>query len=346
MLRESRNSSLHWADKTWSVLHARQLEASEDKLYDWPVYNLFENCDDLHAESLWEISFMREERPLISALHTCQELRDQVLQLLPDEAVLLSPDELKLVERMVFGDGTAELLVLEDSVAAEPLIRRLWCSMEWADEDRAYLHMPQALVTRLQPVMSSPRFEDQVASIFALGATIHAILYLDGGLAACDVLPQLRSSLPDRLSAESFAVLSRRWLKTSFDYIWRNRQMILIHPGLAEADSLVLQQGQPDLGQLSPEKVLGAAQGLLPEENPLFDQLTRLITNAVRPELTPEEAAADLMILAKQGVPIQAMREVLATLLTVQPTPAMLDTVAQLSMQIPRWPGFGSVVLH
>ena len=42
-------------------------------------------------------------------------------------------------------------------------------------------------------------------------------------------------------------------------------------------------------------------------------------------------------MLAKQGVSLQEMNEVLSSLLTVQPTRDMLEGVRQLYQQTPRW---------
>ena len=50
-----------------------------------------------------------------------------------------------------------------------------------------------------------------------------------------------------------------------------------------------------------------------------------------------EEAVEDLRMLAKQGVSLAEMNDVLASLLTVQPTMGMLSGVQQLYMMTPRW---------
>ena len=81
----------------------------------------------------------------------------------------------------------------------------------------------------------------------------------------------------------------------------------------------------------------GAVDGILPEEEPLFDRLYGLFIGATRPELTPEGAAEDLLMLAKQGVSLREMQEVLGTLLSIQPTAEMREAVALVHAQTPRW---------
>ena len=89
--------------------------------------------------------------------------------------------------------------------------------------------------------------------------------------------------------------------------------------------------------ELDEETMRGAMEGLMPEERPLFDHLYGLLCGATRPEITEEGAVEDLRMLAKQGVSLQEMQEVLATLLTVHPTQEMLQAVALLHRQTPRW---------
>ena len=81
----------------------------------------------------------------------------------------------------------------------------------------------------------------------------------------------------------------------------------------------------------------GAVDGILPEEEPLFDRLYGLFVGATRPELTPEGAAEDMLMLAKQGVSLQEMQEVLGSLLSIQPTEDMRRAVNLVHAQTPRW---------
>ena len=62
MLRQTNTRSLHWADKTMSVLRADQLEACEKDLAGLPSRCLFEaDCSNVDAEKLYDISFFAEE---------------------------------------------------------------------------------------------------------------------------------------------------------------------------------------------------------------------------------------------------------------------------------------------
>ena len=63
-------------------------------------------------------------------------------------------------------------------------------------------------------------------------------------------------------------------------------------------------------------------------------------------DLTLEEAVEDLRMLAKQGVSLEEMNEVLSSLLLVLPTPAMLEGVRMIYQQTPRWALMKSAVMH
>ena len=77
-------------------------------------------------------------------------------------------------------------------------------------------------------------------------------------------------------------------------------------------------------------------------ESPLYEQMLFTIADAVRPELTPEDAVEDLIILAKQDVPYADMKEVLSSMLVSIPTAEMLSALRDLSDRIPRWIWFSS----
>ena len=89
MLRETNVQRLHWADKTMSVIRQEQLEACEKRLSALPTKTVFDICDDLHTEEIWQCSYDAQEHPHMDALHTYKALRAQVLGRLAAEAALL-----------------------------------------------------------------------------------------------------------------------------------------------------------------------------------------------------------------------------------------------------------------
>lgn len=338
MLRETNVQTLHWADKTMSVLKARQLEACESRLATLPIFGLFSGCSASNVEELWACSFDAQEHPTLTALHTPAQLQAQVLTLLPAEAALLSMEEYALVDRLLAFDGQAELMDWEESGAAEALVRRLWCSVS-TQEDRVFIHLPRELMLPLQCAMHAKAHLQLRDKLYRYDATIRGLMYIGGLL---HVETPLRHLMADVLQGTHAAdpTLAMRYLRTTYDYTYDSHgQMLLLHPGLAEPERLLRTLAiRPDTHlELDEGDMIGAMHGRLPAEAPLYEMMAGLLVDAVRPEITLGEAVEDLMMLAKQGVSLEEMNAVLATLLTVQPTQRMLDGVQRLHLMTPRW---------
>lgn len=338
MLRETNVQRLHWADKTMSVIRQEQLEACERRLSGLPRVTVFELSDDLRAEEIWQCSYDAQEQPRLQSLHTCKALRAQVLGRLPAEAALLSIEEHLLAERLITLGGTAELIDWEETQAAESLVRRLWCTISRRD-GRTVVHMPGALLTPLTLTLSSHQHQDLREKLMRHDAVIRGLLYIGGLLHYEEPLYHLMTDvLQDSYACD--LTLALRYLRSAYDYTYDRRgDMLLLHPGLADPDRLIsLQCPTPEYAvELSEDVMRGAIDGLLPEEEPLFDRLYGLFTGATRPELTPEGAAEDLLMLAKQGVSLQEMQEVLGTLLSIHPTEEMRQAVTLVHAHTPRW---------
>ena len=338
MLRETNVQRLHWADKTMSVIRQEQLEACEKRLLALPKETVFDLADELHTEEIWQCSYDAQEHPRLEKLHTRKELRAQVLGSLAAEAALLSVEEHLLVERLVTLGGTAELIDWEETTAAESLVRRLWCTITRTG-GRTTVHMPEALLTPLTLTISSHQHQEIRDRLMRHDSVIRAMLYIGGLLHYEEPLYHLMADVLEGSYAADLT-LAMRYLRAAYDYTYdRSGDMLLLHPGLADPERLLRMRppAQEFSIELSEETMRGAIDGLLPEEEPLFDRLYGLFQGATRPELTPEGAAEDLLMLAKQGVSLTEMQEVLGTLLSVQPTEEMRRAVALVHAQTPRW---------
>lgn len=338
MLRETNVQRLHWADKTMSVLRQEQLEACEKRLSLLPDVTVFDLTDDLRTEEIWQCSYDAQEHPQLQKLHTRKELRAQVLGSLASEAALLSVEEHLLVERLVSLGGTAELIDWEETQAAESLVRRMWCTIA-KHGGRTVVRLPEALLPPLTLALSSHPHQELRENLMRHDAVIRGLLYIGGLLHYEEPLYHLMSDvLKDTYACD--LNLAMRYLRAAYDYTYdRNGDMLLLHPGLADPEHLMMQhQPHPEMAvELDEETMRGAVDGILPEELPLFDKLYGLFIGATRPELTPEGAAEDLLMLAKQGVSLAEMQEVLGSLLSVQPTEEMRRAVTLVHAQTPRW---------
>ncbi len=338
MLREANVQTLTWADKTMSVLKAQELEACEKRLAGLPDFGLFGECDDARAETLWACSYDAQEHPHAVTLHTARGLQAQVLTVLPAEAALLSPMEHSLLERLLILEGEAELMDLGEMSAAESLVRRLWCTVRLLDDNRVLVRLPDALRTPLQLVLDAKAHGALRDRLMMYSLSIEAALYTVGMLPYPEPLAVLREQVLKGTYADDPG-LALRFLRVSYDYMYdAEGQMLLLHPGLTDPARLMDRCAHVTEAPISLEGGLKPDPlGRLPLEQKLLEKMTLLLLGAVRPELTEIIAAQDLLMLAKQGVSLAEMTEVLSSLLTIRPTGAMLACLRQLHDFTPRW---------
>ena len=346
MLRQGNTHPYHWADKTMSVLRANQLEACEKDLAGLPRCCLFDpDCSDEDAECFYQMSFFPREdrnRPEIM-LHSVEQLRVRVLSSFAPELALLSPDEHDLMVRLVLFGGKLVLQDMEELIPARSLVRRLWCRTV-PEEGARVLYMPHQLCASALLLLAGDGHRKIRDIVEQVQENTDNSLYLMGMTQASGPLLHLQPLLRGTY-AENRPDLIERFLCSGFDYIYDQAgRMILIHPGLADPESML--QNMPAAAgacqEMSASALRDASDSVGDLESPLYEQMLFLIADAVRPELTPEDAVEDLIILAKQDVPYQDMKEVLSSVLVSLPTPEMLKALRDLSDRIPRWIWFSS----
>ena len=349
MLRQGNTRPFHWADKTMSVLRADQLEACEKELAGLPPFSLFDaSCQDIHAEELYDLSYYASEDRsdhTAPSLHTANELRIRVLSSFSPETALLPSEEHDLLVRLVLFGGHIALQDWNDLIPARSLIRRLWCRGEWKD-NTLVLYMPHQLCATSLVLLASDEHKNIRDIVDQVTESIDNTLYLNGVLQAAGPIRHLTSLLKGTC-AEGRTDLIRRLMYASFDYVFDSSgNLTLIHPGLADPDRMICQMSAPDVSDtfqgLSLDLLNNASASVMDLESPLYDQMLSVLLGSVRPELTPEDAVEDLIILAKQGVSLKDMKEVLSSMLVSIPTPDMLKSLENLQRQIPRWLYFSS----
>ncbi len=346
MLRQGDTHPYHWADKTMSVLRANQLEACEKDLAGLPCRCLFDaDCTDTDAEAFYQMSFFpREDRNSRDiTLHTVEQLRVRVLSSFAPELALLSPEEHDLMVRLVLFGGKLILQDWEELIPARSMVRRLWCRTGLEDGVRT-LYMPHQLCASALLLLAGDGHRKIRDIVEQVQENIDNTLYLMGMTQASGPMLHLRSLLKDTY-AENRPDLIERFLCSGFDYIFDGTgRLMLIHPGLADPDAMLasMPAASGACQEMSAEALRSASDSVSDLESPLYEQMLFSIADAVRPELTPEDAVEDLIILAKQDVPFPDMREVLSSLLVSLPTAEMLKALRDLSDRIPRWIWFSS----
>ena len=339
MLRQRDTRPLHWADKTMSVMRTEQLEACERDLAGLPSYCLFEpECGNVDAEKLYELSFFTEEdrkasgRSLRPALHTVEQLRNRVLHTFAQECALLSVEEHDLLVRAVLFGGRTLLMDWNELIPARALVRRLWCRVEGNGENTVLI-IPHQLCASALLLLAGDSHKAVRDIVEQVHDTIENTLYLLGAARAAGPSRHLTALLKGTC-AEGHPELVNRFLLAGYDYVYdRGGSLLLIHPGLAEPEKMM---GITNT-EMNPEALSNASDSISDLESPIYERMHGLLVDVTRPEITPEDAVEDLIILAKQEVPWKDMLEVLSSLLICQPTPEMRSALKELSDRIPRW---------
>ena len=338
---------LNWADHTMSIMQERKLEACATRLNAALPYGLFDLKDDTQVETLWRLSYDAQEHPRMASLHTAEGLRRQVLRDLPAEAALLSVQEQHLLERLMATGGRMPLLDLEESRPAESLVRRMWCVLEWED-DRPLLRLPEALMNPLIMLLGEARHQELREQVYRFDAMLRGLMYIGGFLHYQEPMRRLIEEVlrPARVNATEGLVL--RFFRASYEYTYDDAgDLVLLHPGLAQLERLIPpHRARPAVPSIDPAMLMCAVMGVLPGETEVCEQMERLLSGAVRPELTPALAVDDLRMLIKQGVDMDALTEVLGTLLTTRPTSAMMDGLRSLYLHTPRWCGHAAAMVQ
>ena len=334
-----------WGEMTMSMMREKQFEACERRLFAYPSVGLFsQKATELDAMRLLSGSFEKTNDQMLTTL---SELRQRVMFRLPLEAQYVSVGEMQLLERLLMNDGEILLGEWDDIGAAEALVRRLWCSFR-ADGEEWTLMLPKALHESIMLAIHMPEMAAARERVFRFEATIHGLLYIAGLLHSAqpvDVFMREVMRRDDDLAME----VALRYLQSTFEYVTdANGDLILLHPGLA--DPYRMFQMQPVEGiftlELSQEVIAGGMNGILPEEIPLHEMLCGALRGALRPEFDLGEAAEDLRMLAKQGVELHEMEEVMASMLSVLPTQPMKDALKMLYQCTPHWMGLKTALVQ
>ena len=346
MLRTVNTAAAHWADKTMSVLRTQQLEACEKDLAGLPERCLFDaDCTDADAEDFYRLSFFpREDRSRKEwTLHTVEQLRVRVLSSFAPELALLSPEEHDLLVRLVLFGGKLFLREWDELIPALSLVRRLWCRIENGN-GLCRLLMPHQLCASALLLLAGEGHKKIRDIVEQVRENVDNSLYLMGMTQARSPMLHLQTLLKDTY-AENRPDLIERFLFSAFDCVYDEAgRLILIHPGLADPAAMLrlLPAASCACGEMSAAALREASDSVGDLENPLYERMLFSVADAVRPEITPEDAVEDLIILAKQDVPYEIMKEVLSSMLVSLPTEEMLKALEDLSARIPRWIWFSS----
>ena len=345
MLREV-TTHVDWTEKTMSMMREKQFEACERRLSAYWGPGLFSSgMTDAGVQVLLERSYYGEE--IKGRLLSVEDLRAQVMELIPLEVIYLSSGESSLLERMLIADGEVTLTEWDDIGAVEALVSRLWCTIHMSEADWI-LELSRALHMPILMAMNSQEYSRTRDLLFHYDAMIMSLLYIAGFLHCAQPIYTFIREVMGRDDPVAIN-LARRHLKSTYEYMKDGRHgLILLHPGLADPYRLIsaISREETFILKLSQEMLAGGMNGLFLEEEPLHEAMCGVLDGFLRPEYDVLEATEDLRMLAKQDVSLQEMETVMASMLCVLPTRAMKQALQNLHQCTPHWIGLRADLQH
>lgn len=268
-----------------------------------------------------------------------QTLKAVMLSTIEEDIDTLATEEYTLVERMLINGGTVTLDSVGELEAAYTLRMRMWCDLGSIGGEPVASLDPD-LLELLPPRMMRLEHMERRARIFIFEGMLHGILYVSGFLD--DRMPRARfvKEVLQAEDSEKNRRLAGNFLEASFDTYELAGCNLLVHEALADPEMLastLAEYGAFQIPELTSSQMAASMNGLLPEETTPDEKLQRALIGALRPEYEPHEVTTDLRFLAKQGAPMHALREIMASTLAVLPTEYMDGALREMRHHARRW---------
>lgn len=337
MLRTGMDPFLPWSSKTMTMIQTEQADECEACLRGIPSVSLFDpQCTDQDAEILFAASFFKLEDKH-RRLHSIEELKKLVMNLFPAELALLSCNERDLMMKLMFFSHQVPLHTDNDICAGYQLVRRLWCKILHTEKGLA-LTLPLQLRTAALILLGNENYKNIRNLLDSSEANIRNTLYLAGMVQEKGPFDHLRGLLAGTPASDP--MLLKRYFHCEYDYCYdRLGQEVLIHPGLASLDILESMNGYHGdaMVEMDEASLIAAIDSLDQLEKPVYDRVLANLKSHIRPELSAEESAEDLLILAKQNVSSADMVEAASSMVVGLASQELKKSVLDLHDRIPRW---------
>ncbi|MBR6705525.1 MAG: hypothetical protein IKI84_02445 [Clostridia bacterium] len=338
MIRYSGCASSAWEDRLKSVLEEKQMNACRDRVFSWGSRSLFDDIGALEYAMIRQRSYEAGERAI-----TCgpEKLRTRVLSQARDEAVCLGRGEDELIKKAVVSGWSAAVDDWDQIPALESLLKRLWCSVSFQDDDTPVLTVAPELREAILEGMKNEGYIPARDALFRLGTMLHSIRYIYGFVFPCPLVDQFIAESKKR-GIEFDKKLTQRFIMAEFDYMYTSDgQLFLPHPALAYPEKILSADGIPGYAatEISFESMLGGMGGILPEEVPSVTCLKGVLMGGIRPESDLNEAVDDLRFMAKQGAGLKDMTRIMKSYLAVMPSGRMIDALERVRQEAVLWTG-------
>ncbi len=322
-----------WPDKTLEAMQKRRFEQSVKGMEPLAANRLAAMPQDKLQRRLEQSWQNVKRKPMYHQQLT--QVWKCVLENIEAQADCLSNEEHDLVERAIILGGTARIEDAAELEAAHALALRLWANVGLISGQPC---MELELAVRQPVARAFAREEhDRIrARLNGFHDYLTATLYRVGAMD--DRQPQrmiLREVLNGNEQDETLNQLARRYLWASYDCMDYSDGVMLIHPALADPQSVI--HGKQRSGILMNPTGNVSYTDILPEEIPLQREVEQAIFGALRDGRRAEDVARSLRLLCKQGAPLAALEEVLQASLIVYLSEPMRAALSDMFIQMPKW---------
>ncbi|MBR5301769.1 MAG: hypothetical protein IKU38_02945 [Clostridia bacterium] len=322
-----------WREKTIEAMQRRRFEQCIAQLPPLGALRLAElspSSFERRLEQCWQDV---ERKPMRAQQLT--QVWKSVLSSIDIQADCLSREEHELVERALILGGSVQIEDAQELEAARALSLRLWASVGLVS-GKPVLELETPVLEPAARAFARDEHEQIRQQLDGFHAWLTGTLYRVGALD--DRQPQqqlLDSILPHRAEPELRIQLARRYLWASCDCVDYSGGVMLVHSALADPRHLIT-TGRRRLYSGAAFEAASSVD-ILPEEIPLQQDLERAIHGALRSEYRAADAARSLRFLCKQGAPLDAMEDVLQSMLIVYLSTGMRGALANMYYRLPKW---------
>ena len=305
---------------------------------------------DLSGFSIYGIGSAQHWTQVYEYSYLCMEKAGQEWPKLPTlrasikkqihlEYPLITEQEEALLKRVIAFGGSSPLFTDDELLAADSLIRRMWCNCIVLDNGQISLHVSDNLAPRLIVLMTDPTVREERNKLYALNATLRSMVYLHGMLYAEPAITHISHHLFSNCDCLEKRFIYR-YLKAEFDYcVDKQGNLVLIHPGLIHPERMLssISNAKYQAADFSREMVIGGMNELLREEYAAEDILKAELGFVLQPGYSAGSMVNDVKFLIKQGATHEELADLISDKLAVQMTPRLENALKRAEMDTVRW---------
>ncbi len=336
LLDDHRNTEL--TDYTMSKIRETETEHLKQRLTDANALSIFGRDSSRHWMEAYRYSYDFIESGG-SDWPTLQTLRSRVKKRLPVELTLITEREENLLKRLLLFAGASPLFSDDETVPADSLLKRLWCSIEIREEGQLFLRLADVLLKPMLALFSADGYQEGRTRLYALSATLHSMVYLHGMLYAEPAITNLSARILSQIDESGMQMLYR-YLMADFDYCRDDQgHLVLMHPGLANPGRMLasISNARYQASDYTREMIIGGMSELLKEESAAANILQSELGFALQPGCNPTAMVNDLKILIKQGATHEQLSALIRDKLAIRMTPSLENALLKIEADTVRW---------